>query len=239
MIDEVLVAELDSVHRMRRDDTRMMSRATALAGILAIGACTSGPPPPPTADTRPYAAEIAADRVAKDEFFRLSSDSPLLPADRAGFAGLPYYAVDAAYRVPASLTPDPTGGDTIIRLPTSQDTFDQMRKVGSLGFVVAGRSFTLTAFASVNDRTIDRLFVPFRDATSNDETYGGGRYLDLDRTPTGLYDLDFNRAYHPYCVFNVSYICPLPPDENRLDIAIRAGERLAANGDPGTAADGR
>jgi uncharacterized protein (DUF1684 family) len=73
---------------------------------------------------------------------------------------------------------------------------------------------------------IDRLFLPFGDATSGTETYGGGRYLELDRTPTGLYDLDFNRAYHPYCVYNVTYDCPVPPRENYLTIAIRAGERL-------------
>jgi uncharacterized protein (DUF1684 family) len=72
-----------------------------------------------------------------------------------------------------------------------------------------------------------RLFVPFGDLTNNVETYGGGRYLDLDRTPTGLYDLDYNRAYHPYCVYNTTYECPVPPRENRLAVAIPAGERLA------------
>jgi uncharacterized protein (DUF1684 family) len=71
-----------------------------------------------------------------------------------------------------------------------------------------------------------RLFVPFGDLTNGAETYKGGRYLDLDRTPTGLYDLDFNRAYHPYCVYDPSYVCPVPPRENRLTVAIRAGERL-------------
>ena len=54
---------------------------------------------------------------------------------------------------------------------------------------------------------------PFTDATSNKETYGGGRYLELTKTPTGLYDLDFNRAYHPYCLFNPSFECPVPPRE--------------------------
>jgi uncharacterized protein (DUF1684 family) len=74
-----------------------------------------------------------------------------------------------------------------------------------------------------------RLFVPFGDLTSTvDETYKGGRYLDLDRTPTGLYDLDFNRAYHPYCVYSSDYDCPVPPRENRLAVAIRAGEKLGS-----------
>lgn len=86
------------------------------------------PAPPPTTSRQPYAATIQADRLAKDQFFRLSADSPLLPEDRPGFAGLAYYPVDPAYRVPAALTPDPQGGDTIIELPTSQNTFDKMRK---------------------------------------------------------------------------------------------------------------
>lgn len=207
-------------------------------GVLAVAlwataaaACTSGPPPPPTTSRQPYAATIQADRLAKDQFFRLSADSPLLPEDRPGFAGLAYYPVDPAYRVPAALTPDPQGGDTIIELPTSQNTFDKMRKVGSLGFTVAGTSLSLTAFANVNARTIDRLFVPFGDLTNDGETYGGGRYLDLDRTATGLYDLDFNRAYHPYCVYNYNYICPVPPAENRLEVPIPAGERLQTGTD--------
>jgi uncharacterized protein len=98
-------------------------------------------------------------------------------------------------------------------------------KVGTLSFTLAGAPYKLSAFGErVGD--VRRLWVPFRDLTSGLETYGGGRYLDLDQTATGLYDLDFNRAYNPYCVYDASWICPYPPSENRLEIAIRAGERL-------------
>jgi uncharacterized protein (DUF1684 family) len=69
--------------------------------------------------------------------------------------------------------------------------------------------------------------VPFRDETSRSETYPGGRYLDLDPTPTGLYEVDFNLAYHPYCYFNSGFECPFPPPENRLPIAVEAGEKLS------------
>ena len=75
-----------------------------------------------------------------------------------------------------------------------------------------------------------RMFVPVGDLTNCSETYQGGRYLDLDRTASGVYDLDFNRAYHPFCLFNSGYDCPVPPRENRLPLPVRAGERLA----PGT-----
>jgi uncharacterized protein (DUF1684 family) len=78
-----------------------------------------------------------------------------------------------------------------------------------------------------------RLFVPFSDLTSGTETYPAGRYLDLERTATGLYLVDFNRAYHPYCYYDPSYDCPFPPPENRLAVPIRAGERLKETAVPG------
>jgi hypothetical protein len=71
----------------------------------------------------------------------------------------------------------------------------------------------------------NRLFVPFTDLTSGSETYPGGRYIDLDLTKSGIYVLDFNRAYNPYCYYNKTYDCPIPPRENRLQVPIRAGEK--------------
>jgi uncharacterized protein (DUF1684 family) len=170
------------------------------------------------------------ERAQKDDFFRAKDNdqSPLLPADRATFEGLNYYPVDAKYRVPASLAEAQFNPPVVIELQTSTDTRRRMRKVGTLNFTLAGSPLTLTAFADVDARTPTRLFVPFGDVTSGDTTYKGGRYLDLDRTPTGLYDLDFNRAYHPYCVYNPTYECPVPPRENRMSAAILAGERLPA-----------
>jgi len=202
----------------------MIARLTVLAVVAFGSACTSGPRAP--VDTRPYEDQIQSFRAEKDLFFRTDPDSPLLPEDRAGFLGLPYYPIDAALRVPALLTEEPSNPPAIIELQTSGIRPDRMRKVGMLGFAIGGATHTLTAFAPADVRTVRRLFVPFSDATAGAETYKGGRYLDLDRTPTGLYDLDFNRAYHPNCVYNVSWVCPIPPRENRLPVPIRAGERL-------------
>ena len=82
-----------------------------------------------------------------------------------------------------------------------------MQKVGTLGFTLKQQTYQLTAFVDLDTNDVNRLFVPFGDLTNNKDTYGGGRYIELDRTPTGLYDLDFNRAYHPFCVYNSSYDC--------------------------------
>jgi uncharacterized protein (DUF1684 family) len=200
----------------------------AIVLLLAFAsACTSGPPPP-AADGQPYEERVLAARAEKDEIFRTDDGSPLPPAERPGFPGLVYFPVDPAYRVPAILVEARTEPPVIIELDNSANQRELKRRVGVLQFALNGTSYSLSAFADVSASTVDQLFVPFGDLTNRDETYGGGRYLDLHRTATGLYDLDFNRAYHPYCVYNIAYVCPLPPRENRLDAAIRAGERLPA-----------
>jgi len=145
-------------------------------------------------------------------------------AKRATFAPLPYYAIDPEYQVPAALTVSP--GEDVLELPTSTGQRRRMRKIGSLKFTLKGQQLALSAFVDANTNDVSRLFVPFGDLTNGTETYAGGRYLDLERTATGIYDLDFNRAYHPFCVFNAEYDCPYPPRENRLSVLVRAGERL-------------
>jgi uncharacterized protein (DUF1684 family) len=128
--------------------------------------------------------------------------------------------VPAALKVIAS--------NQVLEMSTSTGLRRKMRRVGTLEFTLKGQPLTLTAFVDASETDMRRLFVPFADLTNGSETYPGGRYLDLDRTSTGVYDLDFNRAYHPFCLFNAGFDCPLPPRENRLALPIRAGERLAA-----------
>jgi uncharacterized protein (DUF1684 family) len=173
---------------------------------------------------RPYGDEIAAWRAEKDAFMR-SDESPVPSDRRRDFPPLPYYPVDEQFRVPAALRV--ARGDDTMEMSTSTGTRRAMRRIGTLEFTLLGQPMTLTAFAEASDRTLARLFVPFGDLTNVKETYRAGRYLDLDRTPTGLYDLDFNRAYHPFCLFNASFECPIPPRENHLEVAVRAGERLS------------
>ena len=155
-------------------------------------------------------------------------ESPIPVAERARFAGLSYYPIDPAYRIPALLKEDKAGPPLIIELETSANDPRKMRRVGTLAFSLQGVPYTLLAFNDIDAADLNRLFVPFGDLTSGHDTYGGGRYIELDRTPTGFYDLDFNRAYHPYCLYNPTFECPVPPRENRLPIAIPAGEKLAS-----------
>lgn len=187
-----------------------------MLGLAAAWGCSKAP--------LPYPDQIAAWHAEKDQFMRASPDSPV-PADkRASFAPLPYFPLDPAYRVPAVLTPAPDGA--AVEMPTSTGQRRKMRRVGTLAFGLKGQPLSLGAFVEADEKDMQRLFVPFGDLTNGIETYQGGRYLDLERTGSGIYDLDFNRAYHPFCVFSSSYDCPYPPPESRLKVPVRVGERL-------------
>jgi uncharacterized protein len=189
--------------------------------VLLLAGCAKEPPS--------YPDQIAAWHAEKDRFMRESSESPVPVDTRARFPPLAYFATDPAYRVPAALRP--ATSNAAIDMLTSTGQKRQMRRVGTLAFTLNGQPLTLGAFVEATERDLRRLFVPFGDLTNVSETYRGGRYLELDRTPTGLYDLDFNRAYHPFCLFNPTYDCPVPPRENRLTVPVRAGEKLQQRAD--------
>jgi uncharacterized protein (DUF1684 family) len=190
-----------------------------LIGLVCLsGACSR------TKKELPYPEEISVERAVKDQMLGTAPDSPITADHRAQFLPLAYFPIDEGFRVPAMLAPAP--GEVAMEMPTSGGQRRQMRRAGQLKFSVKGEPMTLTAFVEATDQQMTRLFVPFRDTTNGIETYPAGRYLDLERTATGLYEIDFNRAYHPYCYFNATYDCPYPPAENRLAAPIRAGERV-------------
>lgn len=102
---------------------------------------------------------------------------------------------------------------------------------GKLSFRYKGKNYELFAYYSTREPKEDQyknyLFIPFTDLTSGDETYGGGRYLDIQTTDIkkGKVLLDFNKAYNPYCAYTTGFNCPIPPKENDLDLAVKAGEK--------------
>lgn len=197
-----------------------MARRAKLGGLVILVAMAAAC----TAAEVPYEEQIATRRAEIDRFMRESPESPIVESQKAGFPPLPYYPVNLEYRVPAALAVAAPGD--VMEMPTSTGQRRRMRRIGALEFTLKETPLKLTAFAEESDANLLRLFVPFFDRTNGTETYPGGRYLDLDRTATGVYDLDFNRAYSPYCHFNPKYDCPVPPRENRLPIPVRAGEKL-------------
>jgi uncharacterized protein (DUF1684 family) len=194
-----------------------------LVGLTAMAGCN---PPPP--DTRDYATRIAAMRAAKDTQFQRDA-APVPESRKALLLPLDYFAIDGAYNVPAVLKP--ATDNVIVMMPTSSGEQRRERRAGTLEFTLKGTPMTLAAFVEADAPNMDHLFVPFRDLTAGVETYEAGRYLELDRTATGYYELDFNRAFNPYCYYSLEYECPFPPAENRLQVRIEAGEKIRRTAD--------
>jgi uncharacterized protein len=210
-------------------DWRLPHWRLGLLACLAIvlASCSSGPRPIDDADE--YRKHIEEKRAEKERLFNdpKDPDNPIPPDRRAELLPLSYYAIDQDYSVPAELKV--AEEQPVFDMPTSTGKMRKVTQVGTLQFTVKGQPLTLLAFAGEGPGgapDMRRLFVPFMDLTSGKETYVAGRYLDLDRTATGVYLLDFNQAYNPYCAYNNSYDCPLPPPGNRLKVAVTAGERV-------------
>lgn len=190
----------------------------ALAILIALSACSNKPP-----EDKDYASRLAGDRQAKDTQF-MEEDGPVPRSRTAKLLPLAYFPIDPEYNVPAALKP--AASETIVEMTTSTGAPRRERIVGALEFVLKGQPLKLTATVEADAPNLDHITVMFTDLTSGTETYPGGRYIDLDRNVSGIYELDFNRAYNPYCYYNESYECPYPPPENRLKLPIRVGERL-------------
>jgi uncharacterized protein len=175
-----------------------------------------------------YAGAIDQYRAEKDAFFKSSPGSPVPADEREAFTGLPYFPVNVDL-VFEGLTPTPyTGSEpTTFQIPTSDGRLRPARRAGVFSFDLEGETRRLTAYELDGAHSDGRLFLPFLDATSGTETYGAGRYLDLEPDDDGTYAIDFNLAYHPSCVYASHFSCPLTPAENRLPVRIEAGERLA------------
>ena len=174
-----------------------------------------------------YPDAVTNYRADKDEYVRDAYDSPIPAAEPATFLGLPYFAVDEALRF-EGLTLEPYSGSepASFQIPTSDGKLRDAERAGVFRFEIGGTTHTLTGYTFAHGHS-ESVFVPFLDGTSGKESYGAGRYLDVYPEDDGTYALDFNLAYHPSCVYDVKFSCPLTPAENRLPVRIEAGERLA------------
>ena len=194
----------------------------ALAILIALSSCSNKPP-----ENKDYASRLTGERQAKDTQF-MEEDEPVPKGRKAKLLPLAYFPIDPDYNVPAALKP--AEKEAVVQMPTSTGALRLTRIVGTMEFVLKGQPLKLTASVDAAATNLDHLTVMFTDLTSGAETYPGGRYIEFDRNGSGIYELDFNRAFNPYCYYNESYECPFPPPENRLKIPIRVGERLKSDG---------
>ena len=177
-----------------------------------------------------YPQAVARFRADKDEYFRGAHDSPIPHERRHDFPGLPYFPVDESLRFDG-LKLEPYAGTepASFQIRTSDGQLRPAIRAGVFRFDAGGTKQTLTGYTFESGAS-ESVFVPFLDLTSGHETYGAGRYLDLFAEDDGSYALDFNLAYHPSCVYDARFSCPLTPAENRLPIRVEAGERLEPEG---------
>lgn len=182
-------------------------------------------------DRRPEPRRLVAFRAVKDRLFAEHPQSPIPASRRHEFRGLAYWRHDPALRFELTLEPDPDAPDTELPRSGAGDSIEFAR-IGWVSFAVDGTPCRLAVYWLAGYG--GGIFLPFRDATSGRETYGGGRYVwdsmkgaDLG-SADGRLVVDFNYAYHPSCTYDPRWSCPLAPPENILEIPIRAGERLAS-----------
>ncbi|MCI4349739.1 MAG: DUF1684 domain-containing protein [Thermoplasmata archaeon] len=170
-----------------------------------------------------YAGELRTEREMKDRFMARHPESPFVAEGVPGFEGLKYFPIDEGYRVRATLDRLPTPAEAFLR--TNRDGQSVVRHLGDLAFRLSSKTLHLRLYHA-GEGIGTSVFVPFRDRTSGRESYGPGRYLTLELTPDDVYELDFNRAFNPYCAYTDAFECGFPPSENDLPIAVRAGEKV-------------
>ena len=174
-----------------------------------------------------YAEELQTERTMKDRFMASHVESPFVAERISGFTGLRYFPIDEKLRVRARLVRRPVPEEAYLR--TNRDGQASMRYVGDLEFRLGGRDLRLRVYHA-GEGVGTSVFVPFRDATSGTDSYGPGRYLVLDLTEEDEYELDFNRAFNPYCAYTEAFECGFPPAENDLPVPVRAGEKVWSSG---------
>jgi len=159
-------------------------------------------------------------RKEKNAFFKNHPQSPLPPETRANFDGLVYYPIDEDLNL--MLEAEEFEEKDAIQMQTSTGDLREYLRWGRVHFSVDEQPAALTLFYSPQS---GHFFLPFMDATSGQETYGAGRYLDPHMVDESHFQVDFNLAYAPFCAYNENYSCPIPPTENRLKVRIEAGEK--------------
>jgi len=176
-----------------------------------------------------HKAQVAEWQKKYMDDFLSDANSPLKKDD---LQSLRFYDADSTYRVTAK--EELLSNEQSFIMPVFVGTGRQYVRYAILKFTLKGQPMQLTVYRNIALSAMpqykDYLFLPFTDETNGTETYGGGRYIDLrdGDFKSNEIEIDFNKSYNPYCAFSGGYACPKPPDENHLQVAIKAGEKLFA-----------
>ena len=167
-------------------------------------------------------------QIALNSVFKDASISPLKKKDLKNFNGLAFFPIYSSFIVKATFTKKENATSFVMK--TTTDRIALYKEYGVVNFLLKGKNYEMTIYQSdedsQNEKRKNRLFLPFTDATSGNESYGGGRYMDLMTTDIDedqTIEINFNNTYNPYCVYNEKYSCPLTPRKNHVDTEITAG----------------
>lgn len=174
-----------------------------------------------------YKEEIKKYQEGQNKEFKDPKHSPLPKEAIEQFKELEFFPINKDYKIEASFVKKK---GKKFEMKTSTDRLPIYKKVGELSFILDYKNVKLSVYKNVeyskNKENKDYLFIPFKDFTNGVESYGGGRYLDITKPAKGgKWILDFNKCYNPYCAYSYKYSCPIPPEENHLEIEIKAGIR--------------
>ncbi|WP_196888912.1 DUF1684 domain-containing protein [Aureivirga sp. CE67] len=169
--------------------------------------------------------EIEKFQKELNEEYKNPNESPLKKSDLKKFKSLDFFPINDKYRVEAKFIVETN--PLTFQMPTTTDRLPEYQKYAEVVFDIDGKEYRLEVYQNQKLKEkkeyVDYLFIPFTDLTNGEESYDGGRYLDL-RIPEGdTIILDFNKAYNPYCAYNSLYSCPIPPDQNNLNMRMEAG----------------
>ncbi|RYF23713.1 MAG: DUF1684 domain-containing protein [Flavobacteriales bacterium] len=180
-----------------------------------------------SAKAQDYKTQIETHRQNYKADFIKEERSPLKQED---LKNLHFFEADESYRVNAKVKR--LKNEKIFKMPTYDGTSKEFIRYAKVSFKLKDSTLTLTLYRNIslmmNPAYKDLLFLPFTDLSNNLTTYGGGRYIDLDlkSIKNNKIEIDFNKAYNPYCAYSDGYRCPIPPEENDLATQILAGEKL-------------
>jgi uncharacterized protein (DUF1684 family) len=169
-----------------------------------------------------YAQKVEQERLEKNEMFKNSEDSPLTDEQLDIFESLTYFPIAEKYKVKADFQRNTR--EQKIKMAITDGSQREYFVFGNAHFHLEGKELDVVVYKPVKEDS-DYLFIPFYDKTSADLTYGGGRYVEPELLENGVLEIDFNLAYNPYCAYNHTYRCPIPPQDNNLDVSILAGEK--------------
>ncbi len=182
-----------------------------------------------TQEKRPLLGETDY-QIEQNAKFKDATTSPLTDKDRKDFKGLEFFKFDSIYIVKAALKRTPES--EWFNMKTTTERLSKERVFGQLTFEINDESFNLNVYQGEENMQTegleDYLFLPFLDDTNGEESYGGGRYIDLRIPESDSITIDFNKAYNPLCVYNEKFSCPIVPRVNYLPIEIKAGVKMYA-----------